>query len=112
MRTSIAPKRSSAALRHGLRRLFAGDVGCEPDDLAALRGKRLGHGFRRCAVDVRGNNAGARLGEFLRIDFADPFAAAGDDDGTAGQIKARVHMGASMDQARTHAPFGATPSRT
>jgi len=71
-----------------------------------LRGKRLGHGFRRRAVDVRSNNAGPRLGEFLRIDFANPFAAAGDDDGTAGQIKALVHVGASMDQAGTPAPFG------
>jgi hypothetical protein len=76
-----------------------------------LRGKRFGHGFRGRAVDVRGNNAGPRLGEFLRVDFADPFAATGDDDGTAGQIKALVHVGASMDQARTHAPCGATPSR-
>ena len=42
---------------------------------------------------------------------ADPFAAAGDDDGTAGQIKAFVHVGASMDQAPTPAPFDATPSR-
>jgi hypothetical protein len=82
-----------------------------PHGLEVLRGKRLGHGFRRRAVDVRGNNAGPRLGEFLRIDFADPFAAAGDDDGAAGQIKALVHGDASMDQAWTHAAFGATPSR-
>jgi hypothetical protein len=57
----------------------------------SLAGKRLGHGFRGRAVDVRGDDAGPRLGEFLRIDFADPFAAAGDDDGAAGQIKALVH---------------------
>src|SRR5262249_21635073 len=28
-------------LRHGFRRLFAGDVGCETDGLEALRGERL-----------------------------------------------------------------------
>src|SRR5262249_3540146 len=82
------------------RRLFAGDVGGETDGLEALRGKRLGHGFCRRAVDVRSDDAGPRLGEFLRIDLADPFAAAGDDDGAAGQVKARVHGAASMDQAR------------
>src|SRR5262249_43358796 len=99
-------------LRHGLRRLFAGDVGCEPYGLEPLRGKRLGHGFRRRAVDVRGNNPGARLGEFLGIDFADPFAAAGDDDGTAGQIKALVHVVPRwIKRGRTHAPFGVEPSR-
>ena len=34
------------------------------------------------------------------IDLADPLAAAGDDDGASGQIKALVHAGASMDQRR------------
>src|SRR5262245_25154294 len=95
------PETIERRLRHGLGRVLAGDVGGEADGLAPLRGERLGHGFRRRAVDVGGDHAGARLGEFLGVDLADALAAPGDDDGASGQIKALAHAGASQDEGLT-----------
>ena len=58
---------------------------CEP-----FRGDAVGDGFRGGLVDVAGDDPRAGLGEFLRVDLADALAAAGHDDGAAGEIEARV----------------------
>src|SRR5262245_17575704 len=108
MRTSIAPKRSSAACAMAFVDSSLAMSVARPMVSKPCAASASATDF--AAVPSMSHDAGPRLGEFLRIDFADPFAAAGDDDGAAGQIKALVHGAASMGQARTHA-FGAQPSR-
>jgi hypothetical protein len=55
-----------------------------------LFGQRFGDRLGGLLINIGRNHACAGLGEFLRIDFADPFAAAGDNDGSAFQIETFV----------------------